>query len=357
MESSYSGNGTLAGSVVPVPVSQDWKNNQLIADAKGYIHVCHVSDTFLIYTHYLFKRTSWWLRDSFYEPYPLLIGEKNTEYCSLIFQEHPIYLSFLQVCMEFFCEAVKAGIPLRGCISTGMATMNKHQSIFLGKPLVEAARGEPAQNAIDVAFGRSFNNYHPVYNRYFIPYLGNIKDNDKKSEFLSPMMLDWPQFWRNHHEYKDIAVCIAKMNTNPAFSGYYENAIKFAAFSEKNQNWPEQIDRADMTDIIDYYDRVKAWYNSVLSDWFVILYAKRIPTFIFPDITYADSRTLIANIVDYYVNGAIPKEEQFDLIVVNNRIIVFNFRKNSYSAYKDLAGIFFAEMGGKYYCNIFALDE
>lgn len=48
MESSYSGNGTLAGSVVPVPVSQDWKNNQLIADANGYIHVCHFSDTFLI---------------------------------------------------------------------------------------------------------------------------------------------------------------------------------------------------------------------------------------------------------------------------------------------------------------------
>ena len=55
MESNYSGNGTLAGSVVPVPVSQDWKNNQLIADANGYIHVCHFSDTFLIYTHYLFK--------------------------------------------------------------------------------------------------------------------------------------------------------------------------------------------------------------------------------------------------------------------------------------------------------------
>lgn len=268
MESNYSGNGTLAGSVVPVPVSQDWKNNQLIADANGYIHVCHFSDTFLIYTHYLFKRPSWWLRDSFYEPYPLLIGEKNTEFCSLFFQEHPIYLSFLQVCIEFFCEAVKAGIPLRGCISTGMATMNKHQSIFFGKPLVEAARGEPAQNAIGVAFGRSFNNYHPVYNRYFIPYLGNIKDNDKKSEFLSPMMLDWPQFWRNHHEYKDISIaeCIEKMNTNPACSGYYDNAIKFATFSEKHQNWPEQIDRTDMTDIIDYYERVKAWYNSVLTD-------------------------------------------------------------------------------------------
>lgn len=81
-------------------------------------------------------------------------------------------------------------------------------------------------------------------------------------------MLDWPQFWRNHHEYKDISIAeyIKKMNTNPAFSGYYDNAIKFAAFSEKYQNWPEQIDRTNMTDIIDYYERVKAWYSSVSTD-------------------------------------------------------------------------------------------
>ena len=268
MESSYSGDDTFAGNVVPAPVSEDWKSNQLIADANGYIHVCHFSDTFLIYTHYLFKKSPWWLCDSFYEPHPLLIGEKNTEYCSLIYKEHPIYLSFLQVCMEFFCEAVKVGIPLRGCISTGMAIMDKHQSIYLGKPLVEAARGEPAQNAIGVAFGRSFNNYHPVYNRYFIPYLGHIKDNDKKSEFLSPMMLDWPQFWRGHSKYKDLSIadCISKMNTNPMFSSYYDNAIKFASFSEKYQNWSVQINRDGMTDINDYYDRVKAWYNSVLND-------------------------------------------------------------------------------------------
>lgn len=266
MESCYSDNGTFAGSVAPIPISNDWKNNQFIANANGYIHVCHFSDTFLIYTHYLFKRPSWWLSDSFYEPYPLLIGEINTEYCPLFFQEHAIYLSFLQVCMEFFCEAIKASIPLRGCISTGMATMNKSKSIFLGKPLVEAARGEPAQNAIGVAFGRSFNNYHPVYNRYFIPYLRNIKSNDKKSDFLSPMMLDWPQFWRNHHEYKNIPIaeCIRKMNTNSSFSSYYDNAINFATFSEKYQNWSEQIDRTNIIDITDYYEHVKAWYNSVM---------------------------------------------------------------------------------------------
>ena len=88
-------------------------------------------------------------------------------------------MPFLQICIEFFCEAIKAGIPLRGCISTGMATMNQHDSIYFGRPLVEAARGEAAQSCIGMAVGRSFNNYHPVYNRYFIPYLGHIKEYGK----------------------------------------------------------------------------------------------------------------------------------------------------------------------------------
>ena len=257
--------GTLhSGSVVPVPVSADWKSNQLVADGNGYIHVCHFSDTFIIYVNYLFEKSAWWLRDSFYEPYPLTLGEIGTEYCTLFYDKHRIYISFLQLCMEFFCEAIKAGIPLRGCVATGMAMMDKHQSIFFGRPLVEAARGEPAQNAIGIAFGKSFNNYHPVYNRYFIPYLGHIKKNDKKADFLSPMVLDWPRFWRGHPEFKGLSIvdCINKMNTNPTFSCYYDNAIEFADFSERHEKWPENIDREGITDIIDYYDRVKAWYKS-----------------------------------------------------------------------------------------------
>lgn len=267
MESNYTGGSAFSGSVVPIPVSADWKSNQLVADANGYIHVCHFSDTFLIYTNYFFKKTAWWLRDSYYEPHPLLLGEIGTEYSTLFYQEHQLYLSFLQVCMEFFCEAVKAGIPLRGCISTGMATMDKHQSIYFGRPLVEAARGEPAQNAIGVAFGRSFNNYHPVYNRYFIPYLGHIKENDSKGSFLSPMMLDWPRFWRDHYGSQNISIadCINQMNTNPAFLSYYDNAIKFADFSEQHQNWAEEVNHNGVTDILDYYERVKSWYKSTLA--------------------------------------------------------------------------------------------
>ena len=73
----------------------------------------------------------------------------------------------------------RQGFPFVGTSLTGMATMNQYDSIYFGRPLVEAARGETAQSCIGMAVGRSFNNYHPVYNRYFIPYLGHIKEYGK----------------------------------------------------------------------------------------------------------------------------------------------------------------------------------
>ena len=178
---------------------------------------------------------------------------------------HTAYLSFLQTCMEFFCDAIVAGIPLRGCIATGMALMDQDKSIYFGNPLVEAARGEPAQNALGIAYGKSFNNYHPVYNDYFIPYLDHIKENNNKSAFLSPMVLDWPRYWRHSSKYKDcsIAECINKMNLNPSFSSYYDNAIKFAEFSPAHENWPNEINREGMGDITAYYKRTTAWFRSL----------------------------------------------------------------------------------------------
>ncbi len=263
-QSMTDGRASEAGQVVPAPASPDWKYNHLIAHANGFVRVCHFSDTFIIYVNYMFAKQGFWLRNTKYEPHPLLLGEKGTLFNRLICTEHPVYLSFLQTCMEFFCQAIAAGIPLRGCISTGMALMNQDKSIYFGRPLIEAARGEPAQNSIGVAYGRSFGNYHPVYNDYFIPYLDHIKENDPRASFLSPMALDWSRFWRRASNYKDLSLkeCINKMNVNPAFSAYYDNAIRFAEFSEKHENWADEINYEGLDDIRVYYERVKEWVKS-----------------------------------------------------------------------------------------------
>lgn len=264
LESQFCRPTPHVGSVVPVPMSPDWKYSQLVADGNGYVRTCHFSDTFIIYVSYLFQKEPWLLRDTLCEPHPLLLGPQ-TEAARLFYGGHHIYLSFLQICMEFFCQAVKAGIPLRGCISTGLATMDKHRSIYFGRPLVEAARGEPAQNGLGIAFGRSFQHYHPVYSRYFIPYLGHIKANNPKAEFLSPIMVDWPRFWRGHPEFRNLSApsCIQKMNQNAAFSSYYENAIAFSAFSQQHENWTEKITWEGIASMEDFFRQARAWHESV----------------------------------------------------------------------------------------------
>lgn len=69
---------------------------------------------------------------------------------------------------------------------------------------MEVARGETAQNALGIAFGKSFNNSYPVYNDYFIPYLDHIKVEKKK--YLSPMVLGWTKCWRKSLDFKDYSL-------------------------------------------------------------------------------------------------------------------------------------------------------
>lgn len=73
--------------------------------------------------------------------------------------------------------------------------------------------------------------------------------------------------------------------------------------------------------------------------------AKRIPTFIFSDKTYVDLQTLISNIVDYYVEQSVPKQEQFDLIIINNRAIVFNMGPGMYLGKSASRSIGYVETG------------
>ncbi|MDR1761069.1 MAG: hypothetical protein LBR55_01320 [Bacteroidales bacterium] len=216
-KSTTGGESSLAGKAVPISISNDWKTSAYYFNINGFVNVGYFSDTFILYMGYNIE-SPWCIpcKETKKEPYPLLLGEERALFYPVIYDKHHLFLSFLQTCMEFFCQAIIAGIPLRGCVSTGLAIMNSYKSIFLGAPLVEVARGETAQNALGIAFGKSFNNSHPVYNDYFIPYLAHIKDESKK-EVLSPMVLDWARYWRENFEGIDFKDCINRMNTNPHF--------------------------------------------------------------------------------------------------------------------------------------------
>ena len=263
-QSTNQGESCITG-VVPIPTSSDCKHSFYIAQGNGYINVIHFSDTFVIYVNYDITAPGYWLRDSKYEPFPLIQNEDGAVIPVDFFRNTGILPSFLQTCMEFFCSSIIAGIPLRGCIATGMATMDKYNNIYIGKPLVEAAKGETERKSIGITYGKSFCHYHSIYNDYHIPYLDNIKNGYEYSKYLSPMALDWPRYWRNRSDFNqyNIADCINKMNNDERVAEYYNNAIAFSEFSEKHSNWPQEINRENITDIYSFYDSVIQWYKVV----------------------------------------------------------------------------------------------
>lgn len=84
---------------------------------------------------------------------------------------------FYEKCMEIFIEAIKRGIPLRGAISRGAAIMNEEKMLYLGQPIVEAARAEAAQNWLGIALTRSCQEVSVSEAWFLLPYTEHIKEN------------------------------------------------------------------------------------------------------------------------------------------------------------------------------------
>ncbi|SCX89177.1 hypothetical protein SAMN05660668_00671 [Pseudobutyrivibrio sp. AR14] len=75
--------------------------------------------------------------------------------------------------------------------------------------------------------------------------------------------------------------------------------------------------------------------------------ANTIPAIIFVDETYKNLLSLISKIADYYIQNKVPYIEQFDLLLVNNRVLIYNYRPDMYISWSDERAIVFYEGGEK----------
>ena len=152
---------------------------------------------------------------------------------------------FYEKCMDIFTEAIKNGIPLRGAISRGLAIMDCDNNIYLGKPLVEAAKAEHAQNWLGIALTKSCQEATLSEVWALLPYEEHIKKEkiyDCKKALFTNCVLDWPKYWRNTQEDDDIIKYINKMNRIKKYSSYYENTIEFIKYSYKNNDfWDDKL--------------------------------------------------------------------------------------------------------------------
>lgn len=138
---------------------------------------------------------------------------------------------------EVVCKSIEIGLPLRGSISVGKVIIDKEQSIFLGQPIIEAARAEKVQKWIGITLSNAFNKE---------PYCGGFKADcilqyDKHlkeggQEKVIPLVIDFPRHWRLKRNHSLIDA-IQKLNKDEKYSKYYNNTIDFVNFSVGNHDW------------------------------------------------------------------------------------------------------------------------
>jgi len=153
--------------------------------------------------------------------------------------------SFTHLISEAICFGIETGLPLRGAIAVGEAILDNTTGVFLGIPLVEAARVERTQHWIGVSFGPSFAK--PEFNEGFylntvLPYKSHYKD--PANRYATGMTVDWPRRWRESRK-SDVRLALDRLDRDPRFSPYYQRTARFIDFSDENHDWFRSAGRLD----------------------------------------------------------------------------------------------------------------
>jgi len=162
---------------------------------------------------------------------------------------HPVPCDpFLDLCNELICKSLEIGFPLRGALSIGDAVFDEEQRIFLGKPIIEAARLESCQQWIGASPCNSFLSQ-------IIPkrYLSTFKEHLKPAcrETYSFIALDWPRHWKKTRKLPaEELVNAIKADTH---SKYYCNTLNFIKNSNANFHKYETEHETDLKNVYPCY--------------------------------------------------------------------------------------------------------
>jgi hypothetical protein len=165
--------------------------------------------------------------------------------------------NFLDVCNDLICRSLEVGLPLRGGISMGEAVLDQEKNIFLGQPIVEAARLEKGQRLIGASFCKSAIN-QTIPKRFALQFDQHIK-NDYKSGW-GGVVLDWPRHWRRTRSI-DLVNVIKGMDTDHQFSDIYKNTLDFISHSHEFAGQFESIEETSIRSVYDAF----SWSNDKLS--------------------------------------------------------------------------------------------
>jgi hypothetical protein len=165
--------------------------------------------------------------------------------------------NFLDVCNELMCRGMEVGLPLRGAIAVGDAILDPEGRIFLGQPIIDAARLERGQAMISTSFCKSVTN-QIIPRRYSLQFDQHIKDNSLPQ--WSNSVLDWPRHWRKTRK-ADIASVIKALDSKTEFSHKYnKNTLDLIAHSEQHAGKFESLEESSIRAVYPEF----AWSNTSL---------------------------------------------------------------------------------------------
>ncbi|CAJ3681743.1 hypothetical protein [Burkholderia pseudomallei] len=152
---------------------------------------------------------------------------------------HPIPCdNLLDICNEMICHSLEIGLPLRGALALGEAVLHIECGVYLGQPLIDAARMEHSQRIIGASFTRSFMK-QIVPPRYLAPFDKHLKN--ARDDLFQGSVLDWPRHWRATRK-ADLRAIIRSLNTLPAAADIYDNTLCLIDVSEASA---EMFDRPE----------------------------------------------------------------------------------------------------------------
>jgi hypothetical protein len=157
--------------------------------------------------------------------------------------------AFCQMCSDLFCESLELGLPMRGGIAVGDTHLDADSGVFVGLPLVEAARAESAQLWLGVSLSASFAVEPFNHNfdlRTVLAYRAHRKRGRKYAGLLPGMVLDWPRRWRENRK-GDVRSLVTSMDSDPEFHRYYKHTLRFIDYSENHHDWFLRSGRIGLT--------------------------------------------------------------------------------------------------------------
>jgi hypothetical protein len=158
--------------------------------------------------------------------------------------------NFLDTCCDLICRSIELGLPFRGAVSMGTAVIEGERRVFLGAPLIEAARLEHGQRLIGASLCRSFV-HQTIPKRFLLSFDTHLKDGYQ--ELYGDAVLDWPRYWRKTRT-GDIRNEIKKLSQNAgAASVYYENSLDLVALSEKYADQFESLEDVSIRAVYEAY--------------------------------------------------------------------------------------------------------